>query len=91
MLACFQTRPKKKITSNFICSKDGESATILPLNASAAIGQRVMLSALDCLKLNHLYGCLAGHHTAMYTAFCQQLALWFYNLRERKLYLENLK
>ncbi|KAG0694039.1 Zinc metalloproteinase nas-14 [Chionoecetes opilio] len=45
--------------------------TIVPKVEGAKIGQRVMLSKLDCLKLNDVYGCLDDpFDREKYTAFC---------------------
>lgn len=37
--------------------KSGGKETIVPLKPGAQIGQRVMLSTMDCMKLNEHYGC----------------------------------
>ncbi|XP_045601849.1 seminal metalloprotease 1 isoform X2 [Procambarus clarkii] len=50
--------------------------TIVAKVEGVTLGQRIMLSKLDCLKLNHLYGCLDQPHLRQkYTSFCKYLGL----------------
>ncbi|XP_042240578.1 hatching enzyme 1.2-like isoform X2 [Homarus americanus] len=50
--------------------------TIVPKVENATIGQRIMLSKLDCIKLNDLYGCLDdADDREKYTSFCKYLGL----------------
>jgi len=44
----------------FSKNKRGKAATIIPKDPSATIGQRVMLSRMDCMKINSLYQCFDG-------------------------------
>ena len=37
--------------------KTKRKVTVMPLQTDAKIGQRTMLSQVDCMKLNHHYGC----------------------------------
>jgi len=44
----------------FSKNKRGKAATIIPKDPDATIGQREMLSKMDCMKINSLYNCFAG-------------------------------
>ena len=50
----------KKPTIIFSKNKRGKKATIIPKDPNATIGQRVMLSRMDCMKINSLYNCFEG-------------------------------
>ncbi|XP_076065419.1 hatching enzyme 1.2-like [Oratosquilla oratoria] len=58
-------------------SKARNSATIVPRVPGVRIGQRLMLSSTDCLKVNLLYGCLDQDvdSRTKYEAFCNFLGL----------------
>ncbi|KAK8398786.1 hypothetical protein O3P69_004112 [Scylla paramamosain] len=59
--------------SNFF-SYNLNKPTIIPKVKGAKIGQRIMISKLDCLKLNELYGCLDNpFDKEKYTAMCTYL------------------
>ncbi|XP_045132543.1 hatching enzyme 1.2-like isoform X2 [Portunus trituberculatus] len=59
--------------SNFF-SFNLNKPTIVPKVKGAKIGQRIMMSKLDCLKLNELYGCLDNpFNKEKYTALCTYL------------------
>lgn len=45
----------------FSKNKRGKKATIIPKKPGAAIGQRDMLSRMDCMKINSLYKCFDGN------------------------------
>ncbi|KAK4312301.1 hypothetical protein Pmani_016254 [Petrolisthes manimaculis] len=50
--------------------------TIVPKVPGVEIGQRIMLSKLDCLKLNELYGCLEDPTDRLkYITFCNFLGI----------------
>ena len=44
----------------FSKNKRGKAATIIPKDPGVTIGQRVMLSRMDCMKINSLYNCFDG-------------------------------
>ncbi|XP_071550697.1 hatching enzyme 1.2-like isoform X3 [Panulirus ornatus] len=55
-------------------SYDPRKPTIVPKVKGATIGQRIMLSKLDCLKVNDLYGCLDDEFDRKkYTSICRYL------------------
>ena len=49
-----------QLTIIFSKNKRGRKATIIPKDPNATIGQRVMLSRMDCMKINSLYNCFEG-------------------------------
>ena len=44
----------------FSKNKRGKAATIIPKKPGTKIGQREMLSRMDCMKINSLYNCFDG-------------------------------
>lgn len=55
-------------------SYDNFHPTIVPKVKGVTIGQRIMISQLDCLKLNDLYGCLDDpFNKEKYTGLCMNL------------------
>ena len=61
----------------FIFSIERDKPSIITKDPEARIGQRIMLSKSDCLKVNKLYGCLDldNFSKAKYISFCNNLAL----------------
>ena len=51
--------------SYFLSSRDKlrKKVTVKPLKKDTKIGQRAMISQMDCMKLNHQYGCFDATKT----------------------------
>jgi hypothetical protein len=50
---------------------------MVPKKKNVVLGQRLGLSKLDCMKLNHLYGCFdqSDYDRIKYESFCAALGL----------------
>lgn len=61
---------------SYFFSVDPKKPTITPKTPGVEIGQRKAMSKTDCLKLNHLYGCLDKPEEAyIYHNICKTLGL----------------
>jgi len=61
----------------FSKNKRGKKATIIPKDPDATIGQRVMLSRMDCMKINSLYNCFDGdrEHVRKIQVICAMVGI----------------
>ena len=56
-------------------SKRSRKATIIPLKSGITIGQRDMLSKMDCMKLNSLYDCLSQESARKTQLLCGMIGV----------------
>ena len=67
----------------FFFSRDkvNQKVTVVPLQKGAKIGQRAMLSQVDCMKLNHHYGCFDASNTWVNNKIRVKCSFFGYNFK----------